>query len=76
MLVYEDECVGCPPELGCMGKSCPNLNVPHFHCDGCEDEAEEYYEYEGEYFCKDCYIEIALENAEKITAEELINKGG
>lgn len=76
MIVYENECVGCPTEMGCMGRACPYTNVPHFYCDGCENEAEEFYEYEGEYFCKDCFLEIALEGAEKYTAEKLIGKGG
>ena len=28
MIKYEDECVGCPPERGCLGSVCPNRNVP------------------------------------------------
>lgn len=76
MLVYEDECVGCPPEMGCMGGGCPNLNVPHFLCDGCEKEYECYYKYDGEFFCKDCLLKTVLENAEIYTAEYLINRGG
>ena len=29
MVEYEDECVGCPPEMSCLGKDgCPNMNVP------------------------------------------------
>ena len=35
---YEDECVGCPKELGCMGNACPNRNVPHYDCDECGEE--------------------------------------
>lgn len=76
MLIYEDECVGCPPGMGCLEKSCPNLNVPHFCCDGCGNEYEEYYEYEEEYFCKDCFINIILESTNKYTREELIERGG
>lgn len=47
----------------------------HYHYDDCENETEEFYESEGEYFCKDSYIENTLENAERITAEEL-DRGG
>lgn len=76
MLIYEDECVCCPPEMGCRGQGCPNLEVPHYYCDGCGEEFEDYYEYEGEYFCESCYIEIVLENAEKISGEKLITGVG
>ena len=76
MLVIQDECIGCPSEMGCMGRACPHQNVTRFYCDGCGNEDDVYYEYEGEYFCKDCFIEIMLESAEKYTAEELIERGG
>lgn len=38
MRVYENECVGCPPEMGCMGSACPYRNVERFYCDECGDE--------------------------------------
>ena len=43
MIKYEDECVGCPPEMGCMGNSCPNRNVKHLYCDKCGEDCEELY---------------------------------
>lgn len=62
MIKYENECVGCPPEMGCMGNACPNRNVPHYYCDECGEEIvdnhryEEYYTTNGaEHLCKDCY---------------------
>ena len=42
MIKYENDCVGCPPEIGCLGSSCPNRNVPHTYCDRCSDEAQLY----------------------------------
>ena len=51
MVKYEDECVGCPKELGCMGSACPNRNVPHFYCDKCGEEVDEFYE---DALCIDC----------------------
>lgn len=51
MVKYEDECVGCPPELGCLGSACPNRNVPHLYCDKCGKEVAEFYEDE---LCIDC----------------------
>ena len=55
----ENECVGCPPEIGCLGSSCPNLNVVHYYCDECEEEAQLYH-YNGQELCIDC-IEKSLE---------------
>ena len=49
----ENECVDCPPELGCLGDSCPYKNVPRFYCDECEDEVT-LYEYDGEELCLEC----------------------
>ena len=31
MIKYENECVGCPPERGCLGSSCPYMNVPRLY---------------------------------------------
>lgn len=53
MIKYEEDCVGCPPEIGCLGSSCPNRNVPHTYCDRCGDEAQ-LYQFSGEQICKDC----------------------
>ena len=56
MITYEDECVGCPTELGCMGSACPNRNVPHLYCDKCDEEVEKLYKYDGEEICEDCLL--------------------
>ena len=50
---FENECVGCPPEMGCLGSACPNINVPHYYCDCCDDETDLYY-FDGEELCIDC----------------------
>lgn len=75
MIKYENECVGCPDGMGCLGSSCPNINVPRVYCDSCGDEAEEFYNYDGEWLCKECYIEAMLEGAETATAEYLAERG-
>lgn len=54
---YENECVGCPTEMGCMGDNCPNRHVPHLYCDDCGEEYEELYDYEGEQLCQKCLLE-------------------
>ena len=56
MLKYEDECVGCPPELGCLGDSCRYKNVPRLYCDECENETDELYLYEDKELCADCLL--------------------
>ena len=54
MIKYEDECIGCPPEMGCMGNSCPNRNVKHLYCDECDADCEEVFIWEGWHLCEDC----------------------
>ena len=66
MVEFENECVGCPPEIGCLGSACPKRNVPHLFCDDCEEEVEELYEVDGEQLCADCI----LERYEKVKVDE------
>lgn len=59
-VVLENECVGCPPERGCLGDACPNRNVAHYYCDKCDaevDSSEELYEVDGEDLCECCLKE-------------------
>ena len=56
MITYEDECVGCPTELGCMGSACPYRNVPYLYCDKCEEEVEKLYKYDGQEICEECLL--------------------
>lgn len=57
---FENECVGCPPEKGCLGSACPNRNVPYYTCDSCGDdfEPEELYidEDDGCMYCAPCML--------------------
>lgn len=59
MIRFEDECVGCPTEMGCLGNSCKYNKVPHFYCDECGDEVDEgdLYEFDGQQLCIDCIEE-------------------
>ncbi len=63
MISYEDECVCCPTEMGCLGSSCPYRNTKHFICDWCDEEYEpsDLRYYENQYICKECYLAIAKE---------------
>ena len=56
MKQIENECVGCPPEMGCLGSACPNRNVIRYYCDECGKEGT-LYEYDGEELCADCLLE-------------------
>lgn len=55
MIKYENDCVGCPPEMGCLGNSCPNKNVARFYCDECGDNAD-LREYDNKQLCEHCLI--------------------
>ena len=68
MVRYENECVGCPPEMGCLGDGCPNRNVPRYYCDECGDEfyPEDLYEYDGKMWCKECLVEYLLADINKV----------
>jgi hypothetical protein len=63
MIRIENECVGCPLEIGCLGEACPYKNVVRYYCDECKDEYEHIYHYDGQELCIDC-IEKRLERVE------------
>lgn len=54
MVAYEDECVGCPPELGCFGSACPKSKVKHLYCDKCKDDTDKLYRFNGYELCEEC----------------------
>lgn len=56
MIKYKNGCVGCPKEIGCLGTSCPYINVKHLYCDSCQDDVECLYEYNGEQLCQSCLL--------------------
>ena len=58
MIRYENECVGCPKDWGCVLGSCPHMNVPHLICDSCDNEVDELYELDGDDVCFDCLLDI------------------
>lgn len=70
MLKYENECVSCPPEMGCIGSACPYRNVPRWYCDECEAECdrEDLRILGDKQLCWNCFIDLAWDAAE--TPEE------
>lgn len=63
MIRIENECVGCPPEIGCIGENCPYLNVPRLYCDECGEMMDVLYHFDWQELCLDC-IEARLERVE------------
>ena len=61
MIKYENECVGCPPEMGCSD-ACPYKKVPVYYCDECGEEIgykEDVYTTDGaDHLCEDCYEKV------------------
>lgn len=57
MTEYKNECVGCPPERGCLGSTCPNRNIPYLVCDECGDECDILYDYDGDELCEYCLLD-------------------
>ena len=58
---YENDCVGCPPDMGCLGRACPYANVPYDYCDICgSDDAK--YRINDEDYCEEC-VKAYLQDA-------------
>lgn len=48
-------CVGCPPEMGCIGKrNCPQCYTPEFYCDECGEQTLHLINVSGRELCKEC----------------------
>ncbi len=74
MKYYEDLCVGCPKEMGCIGDSCPQKNVPVFECDGCGDDATIHIDdYD---FCDECAHKYLIDEAGNLSVTELADALG
>lgn len=58
----ENNCVGCPPEIFCLGSTCPMRHVLHTYCDSCGIEIDpDYAIKDGEMeYCDECAEELEL----------------
>lgn len=54
MIRFENECVGCPKEMGCYGSGCSYAHVPHLECDSCGNEADKLFDTEDGQLCEEC----------------------
>ena len=55
-LTFSNECVGCPPEMGCLGSACKYRNVPHISCDKCNDNTDKLYNNGSGWICLHCLL--------------------
>lgn len=64
MIARINECVECPPEMGCMGDSCPYRNILECTCDRCGEEIDEMtgYEYNGLQLCEECLLDAMVKD--------------
>lgn len=51
---YENQCVDCG--LPCIGNACMHYRVKVLICDGCGDEVDTLYQFEGEELCAECVL--------------------
>lgn len=66
---YENECVGCPAEMGCLGDSCPYWDVPRDYCDFCGEDGA-VYKIDGEDYCEYCARAYLREVFDNLTTTE------
>ena len=52
MTTYENQCAGCG--LPCLFEGCRHYRVPVLICDGCGEEKDALYEFDGGELCLDC----------------------
>lgn len=64
----ENQCVGCPKDMGCIGNACPYMNVTFYECDNCSEDAE--YHIDGEDYCVHCAERYLLDIFDELTVME------
>ena len=61
MVRMVSRCIGCSSMgLPCLGRGCPNYEVPEYVCDKCgyEIDSDIYTDEEYEHLCEDCLLEL------------------
>lgn len=71
MVKVENDCVGCPPEIGCMGSACPYRSAKVTVCDNCGKMAE--YNVDGEDFCVECLEEYLKDSFNEYSLYEKLD---
>lgn len=71
MIKYENHCCGCAvPAYPCIGNSCPNINVPAYYCDICNNDTYAEYDIGSEHYCEEHAEEYLKEIFEELTVLE------
>ena len=52
--------------VGCGIAPCQHCRGTVYVCDCCEEEVDELFWSDDEQLCKDCFLEVCLDNAEKV----------
>lgn len=77
MIKYENHCCSCAVSAyPCIGKSCPNVDVPVYYCDCCDNNIHAEYEIEGSHYCNECtkeYLEETFKDMTIIEQAEILN---
>lgn len=68
MKKLENQCVGCPTEMGCLASACRYRNVPVYYCDICGDYAT--YQLKDEDYCEDCMEKYLQDLFNDLSIEE------
>lgn len=71
MIKFENECVGCPPGMGCLGSGCPYSHVPHMICDECGEDVETMYDTARGQLCGDCATDEEKEECDMIDGDNV-----
>ena len=77
MIRYENHCCGCSvPAYPCIGDRCPNINVPVYYCDFCDNDTYAEYEIDGEHYCEECaetYLKEIFEESTILERAEMLD---
>ena len=69
MIRYENHCVGCPSDMGCLGRSCRYMDVPVCYCDECGNYAE--YHCDDRDYCEQCLIRLFENEFRSLSIDEM-----
>lgn len=73
MITYENNCVGCPDGIPCIGKICPLVHQEVVICDQCGNHINsKYYKFTNKEYCEDCIDDVLNEEFHHLTLSEKV----
>ena len=67
----ENYCVGCKPDLPCLGPACPYHDpFPVYHCDECGSD-DVVCHIDGKDYCESCAKRLMIEEFSNLTLLEM-----